>query len=112
MHTDHNGMIGGKPLFGGDHPTRPANTIPNPSTRLLAHAQALDVPTPPGALSLAKAEQIVGEIDLLRGVQRELKAAFKDDELNGGWKAALEHPLWGWAEQRIAALHEEMKGLI
>lgn len=96
MHTDPNGMI--------DPPG-----APDLWTRALEEtlSQSL-VPE----LSLTKAMQIVDKIEKLRAVQDELKRAFKDDALAGGWKAALEHPLWGWSEQRIAVLHEEMKGLI
>lgn len=107
MENDPHGMIGGE-LFSQRTPVR-RETAHGALFEVDAHDSAKSTAT---NLSLEKAMRIVGEIDLLRGVQRELKAAFKDDELNGGWKAALDHPLWGWAEQRIAALHEDMKGLI
>jgi len=63
-------------------------------------------------MNLDKAVQIVAELDRLRAVQRELKAAFKNDELDGGWKAALDHPLYQQASERIAALQEDLKILI
>lgn len=63
-------------------------------------------------LSLQKAVVIVASIDGYRAVMREIKAAFVGDELNGGPKGALTHPLYLQAQARIAELHEEMKGLI
>lgn len=63
-------------------------------------------------LSLQKATVIVASIESYRAVQREIKAAFVGDELNGGPKGALTHPLYLLAQARIAELHEEMKELI
>lgn len=45
-------------------------------------------------------------------VQQELKRAFKDDALDGGWKTALVHPLYLAAEEEIVRLRDQMKMLI
>lgn len=103
-------MLGGD-LFAG--PTRDADTIPNRLTRVIAQSLSLDVVAPKATrLSLTKAVRIIDEIELVRGVQRELKAAFTGDELNGGWRAALDHPLWAEADARLTELQDELKGLI
>lgn len=62
--------------------------------------------------NLGRASMIVNELADLAGVQSALKAAFKNDELDGGWKTALEHPLYLQAEARKASLQDELKGLI
>lgn len=114
MHTDPNGMIGAEPLFGGDPLVRPANTIPNPVTRSLVQQLGDTLfPVPlPVSLSMMKATQIVQKISILRQTQDELKRAFKDDALNGGWRAALTHPLYLEAEKNIIELRESLKELI
>jgi len=62
--------------------------------------------------NLEKAAVIVRAIADIRAVQVELKAAFKGDELDGGWRAALTHPLYLDAEAAIADLREQLKVLI
>lgn len=65
-----------------------------------------------GPNDVERATTIVRELNELAGVQSALKAAFKNDELDGGWKTALEHPLYLQAEARKASLQDELKGLI
>lgn len=62
--------------------------------------------------NLDQAIAIVARIAQCIAVQNELKRAFKDDELDGGWKAALTHPLYLQAEAEVSALRDELKGLI
>lgn len=62
--------------------------------------------------NLDRATEICDEVEGLLRVQGELKRAFKNDELDGGWKTALEHPLYLQAEARKVALQDELKGLI
>lgn len=52
--------------------------------------------------------EVVCEIDQVRAVQRELKAAFARSELDGGVKAAPSHPLYIECEERLATLHEQL----
>jgi hypothetical protein len=61
---------------------------------------------------LARAMQIVTDIDICRGVLDALKRAFKDQELDGGWRTALTHPLYAQTEAHIASLEDELRGLI
>lgn len=56
--------------------------------------------------------EIVSEIDRLRSVIRELKAAFARSELDGGVKAAPTHPLYRQCEARLEKLHEDLMLLI
>lgn len=56
--------------------------------------------------------EIVHEIDQARSVIRELKAAFARSELDGGVKAALQHPLYIECEARLDALHEQLMQVI
>ena len=62
--------------------------------------------------NLGKAKRIVSEITVLRDIQKALKSAFAHRELDGGPLAALEHPLYLEAEQKIQALEEEFTQLI
>jgi len=62
--------------------------------------------------NLARAMQIVTDIDICRGVVDALKRAFKSEELDGGWRTALSHPLYVSTEARIASLEDELRGLI
>ena len=62
--------------------------------------------------NLAKAKRLVREQQELTAVMRAYKAAFKNDELDGGWKAALTHPTYLEAEKRLAEIDNELKGLI
>lgn len=55
---------------------------------------------------------IVAEIDQVRAVLRELKAAFARSELDGGAKAAPRHPLYIQCEERLATLHDQLMLLI
>lgn len=52
--------------------------------------------------------EIVHEIDQVRSVVRELKAAFARSELDGGVKAAPRHPLYVECEERLATLHDQL----
>jgi hypothetical protein len=65
-----------------------------------------------GPWNLDRARMITTEIMELGTLQGALKAAFRNDELDGGWKAALDHPLYIQAEERIVSLREELRGLI
>lgn len=56
--------------------------------------------------------EIVHEIDQVRAVQRELKAAFARSELDGGVRAAPSHPLYVECVQRLEALHEQLMMVI
>ncbi|QJD53234.1 hypothetical protein SEA_TEMPO_12 [Microbacterium phage Tempo] len=56
--------------------------------------------------------EIVAEIDRVRSVIRELKAAFARSELDGGAKAAPKHPLYVECEERLAKLHDELMMVI
>jgi hypothetical protein len=62
--------------------------------------------------NLDDAVQVVAEIDKVRAVQRELRSAFARSELDGGAKAALNHPLYLEAATRLDELHDELMGLI
>lgn len=61
---------------------------------------------------LDRGADIVNRISAMRQVQAELKAAFKGDELDGGWQTALTHPLYLRASAEIADLREQLKGLV
>lgn len=63
-------------------------------------------------LNLVIGREYMAEIRDCRDIQAELKRAFKDDALDGGWRAALTHPLYLQAEARITELQGLMKGLI
>jgi hypothetical protein len=65
-----------------------------------------------GLTNLEKAKQIVDESKELREVQNHLRAAFKNDELDGGWQTALEHPLYLQAAERLQELKQQLKELI
>lgn len=56
--------------------------------------------------------EIVAEIDRVRSVIRELKAAFARSELDGGAKAAPQHPLYIECEERLATLHAQLMMVI
>lgn len=62
--------------------------------------------------NLEDAVDLIVEIDRVRAVMRELKSAFAKSELEGGVKAALRHPLYLQAEDELAELHDQLKGLI
>ena len=62
--------------------------------------------------NLSRAADIVAEIDRVRGVQRELRAAFARSELDGGAKAAPAHPLYVDAEAELERLHAALMILI
>lgn len=62
--------------------------------------------------NLERAAAIIAEIEQVRAVQRELRSAFAGSELDGGAKAAVEHPLYQDATRRLAALHEALMLLI
>ena len=62
--------------------------------------------------NLEDALAIVAKIERVRSVQRELKAAFARDELDGGAKTALTHPLYVQCAAGLAELHDALKLLI
>ena len=62
--------------------------------------------------NLDDAIDIVHEIDRLRAVQRELRSAFARSDLDGGAKAAVDHPLFIQAAQALDILHDQLMGLI
>ena len=62
--------------------------------------------------NLGRSLQIISELRDLADLQRELKRAFAASELDGGWRAAHDHPLYVQAEARAANLHDELMGLI
>jgi hypothetical protein len=62
--------------------------------------------------NLDDAVAITRRIGERQQVQQELKHAFKDDALDGGWKTALVHPLYLAAEEEIIRLRDQMKMLI
>lgn len=89
---------------------------------LIVHARrSLDAPKAepeedpgrnPEVDNLWRAVQIVRETDQLRGVVAELKSAFARNELDGGVKAASDHPLYIQAQARLTELHEQLVVLI
>lgn len=62
--------------------------------------------------NLDKAIHIVDEIKKLKDVMNALKGAFVHRELEGGVKAAFDHPLYLDAADKIAELEEELTLLI
>lgn len=66
----------------------------------------------PSRTSLDDALEIVRDVDRVRAVMRELKAAFARSELDGGVKAAPQHPLYIECEERLAALHDQLMMVI
>lgn len=52
--------------------------------------------------------EIVVEIEACHRIQREIKAAFVGQALEGGALAALEHPLYVRATERMAELRAEL----
>jgi hypothetical protein len=65
-----------------------------------------------GLTNLEKAKQMIDEIGQLQKVKGHLKYAFKNDQLEGGEKAALMHPLYLAADSRIDELQGQLKELI
>lgn len=76
-----------------------------------ARASALGIVDEP-VDNLSKAIAIVTRIGQCVIVQKSLKDAFRNDQLEGGWQAALDHPIYLDAEAEIARLQEEFKALI
>lgn len=64
------------------------------------------------SINLSKAIEISEEISKLKVVQKDLKDAFYHRALDGGPKAALEHPLYIRAQMRIDELQEELTLLV
>lgn len=62
--------------------------------------------------NLNRANAIVDQIDRCRRIQGALKTAFKQQILDGGWTAALDHPLHKMASARILELEDELRRLI
>lgn len=79
---------------------------------LHAYKSQLPVETRDEIINLRKGAEIVYAIQSMRNIQRALKDAFAHRELDGGPKAAVNHPLYLQSERRIAQLEEELVGLI
>lgn len=62
--------------------------------------------------NLDRANVIVDQIERCRRVQTALKTAFKQQILDGGWTAAIDHPLFRQASARIVELEDELRRLI
>lgn len=62
--------------------------------------------------NLDDALEIVAEIDAVRSVVRELKAAFAKSELDGGVKAVVRHPLYIEAQAKLDELHDQLMMVI
>lgn len=62
--------------------------------------------------NLDDAIAIVARIAQVRAVQTELRSAFAKRELDGGAKAAFDHPLYQQAVAELGDLHERMTLLI
>lgn len=58
--------------------------------------------------NLDRAADIITAIDRARAVQRELKSAFARSGLDGGAKAALNHPLYLDAQDELDRLHDAL----
>jgi hypothetical protein len=58
--------------------------------------------------NLDRAAKIIEKIDVCLRSRSEIKAAFATMELDGGTKAALDHPLVVLATARLAQLREEL----
>lgn len=71
---------------------------------------AVDLDVLPTNLDDARA--IVAEIHEIRAVQTELRSAFARRELDGGARAAFDHPLYLDAVRALEALHERLTLLI
>lgn len=80
-----------------------------------AEGRVITIPSTPPTSSRTNVDDalgIVAEIDQVRAVLRELKAAFARSELDGGVKAAPRHPLYTQCEERLATLHDQLMLLI
>ena len=64
------------------------------------------------SINLDNALSTLERIERLRALQRELRAAFARRELDGGAKAAFEHPLYLESEDELRSLHDELMILI
>lgn len=62
--------------------------------------------------NLDRAVEYIRKIREYRDVQTQLMSAYMDKELAGGWKAALDHPLYLQAQTAIEALQEQLRLLI
>lgn len=62
--------------------------------------------------NLEDALEVVRQIEALRAVQRELKSAFAKSELDGGAKAAPNHPLYIQAQEALDKLHDQLTMII
>lgn len=101
-------MIPAMPDYGASR--QAAKLLP-----VLADAIEASVPVEVVALyrtNLDDALEIVGEIDRVRAVIRELRSAFARSELDGGLKALPDHPLHQQAEAKLHELHERLMILV
>lgn len=62
--------------------------------------------------NLERALALVERIERMRAIQRELRSAFARSELDGGAKAAPDHPLYRDAEAELERLHAALMILI
>jgi hypothetical protein len=62
--------------------------------------------------NLDRAIKIAERIDKLLAVRSNLRAAFAGKELEGGHKAAFDHPLWHQADAEIARLRDSLTLLV
>lgn len=62
--------------------------------------------------NLDRAVDLIEQIEQIRAVQRELKSAFARSELDGGARAALNHPLYVQAQAKLDELHDALMILI
>ncbi|QIG59022.1 hypothetical protein SEA_RUBYRALPH_14 [Microbacterium phage RubyRalph] len=83
-----------------------------PAIRCVTLALEIDRELAPARTNLDDAIEIVAEIDRVRSVIRELKAAFAKSELDGGAKAAPSHPLYIQAQEKLDELHDQLMMVI
>lgn len=62
--------------------------------------------------NLDRATELIDQMYDMRAIQRELKSAFAGRELDGGAIAAMKHPLYIQAEEKLRELHDDLMILI
>ncbi|QUE25562.1 hypothetical protein SEA_SADLAD_15 [Microbacterium phage SadLad] len=105
-------IVGGKEFLYAEHRTREAAETRIAAatifpTRTFEIREAHEQRT-----NIDDALEIVAEIDRVRSVIRELKAAFAKSELDGGAKAAPSHPLYIQAQAKLDELHDQLMQVI
>lgn len=76
------------------------------------YAVSLNITPDPLPTNLDDARAIVAEIQQIRAVQTELRSAFARRELDGGARAAFDHPLYLDAVRALESLHDRLTQLI